>query len=101
MVSMETDSNSCEAISENKYGYGLQINLNDEQCEALGITQPLRAGTKVKISALAFVTNATESVEDDGDDAGNEIRLSLQITDMEFAGMMDTKAIAEKLYGKP
>ncbi|WKJ88766.1 hypothetical protein QZJ86_12110 [Methylomonas montana] len=96
---MKTTDSGVEAISDNPYGYGLSIYLNDDQCEALGIKQPLRAGTQVKITALAFVQSATESVEDDGDDTGNDISLSLQITDMELSGTSNAAEHAGKLYG--
>jgi hypothetical protein len=87
MVSMKTppdDSNEATA-SSNQYGYGLRIRLNDDQCEALGITTPPAAGSKMNINAVAFVASATQSVEDDGDDAGNDVYLELQITDMELS----------------
>jgi hypothetical protein len=78
------DSNEATA-SYNQYGYGLRIRLNDDQCEALGITTPPAAGSKININAVAFVASATQSVEDDGDDAGNDVYLELQITDMELS----------------
>lgn len=83
MVSMETDE-SFDSPQSGKYGYGLTLHLNDDQCEALGIKQPLRAGAKVSIKAAACVMNVTESVEDDGDDTGNDVSMCLQITDMEL-----------------
>lgn len=98
MISMKTDD-SMVMPADNPYGWGLTLHLNDDQCEALGIKQPLRAGSKVKIAALAFVQSATESVEDDGDDSGNDVSLCLQITDMELSGTMDASASAAKLYG--
>lgn len=87
MVSMKTDTSDCCApCSPNPYGYGLTISLDEEQCEALGIKTPPEAGTKLKVTALAFVATATQSVEGDGDDAGPDVRLTLQITDMELTG---------------
>lgn len=86
LISMKTDESSeCCAPSSNGYGYGLRIRLNEDQCEALGITTPPTAGSKVRISAAAFVAEATARVEEDGDDAGPDIYLELQITDMEVA----------------
>jgi len=84
MVSMQCDNEYPKEASSNPYGYGLTLHLNDDQCEALGIKAPLRAGAKVTIKAMAYVSNVTESVEDDGDDAGNDVSLCLQITDMEL-----------------
>jgi hypothetical protein len=84
MKSPPDDGNDVMSLS-NKYGYGLRIRLNDDQCEALGITTPPVAGSKMNISAVAFVASATQSVEDDGDDSGNDVYLELQITDMELS----------------
>ena len=84
LVSMKTDDSGCEPCSPSEYGYGLSINLNDDQCEALGIKTPLAAGAVVMISARAFVRSATASVESDGDDKGPDVSMSLQITDMEL-----------------
>jgi hypothetical protein len=84
LVSMKTNESSCEAIEPNPYSYGLRICLNDDQCEALGIKTPPAAGTKMMLSAAAFVCEATQRVETDGDDKGPDITLELQITDMEL-----------------
>ena len=93
LVSMKTEDSSVEAYEPNPYGYGLRIRLNDDQCEALGITTPPAAGTKVTISAAAFVCSATQTTEQDGDDAGVDVFLELQITDMELtAGAAQTDA---------
>jgi hypothetical protein len=96
MVSMKTTDGSDCCINENEYGYGLLIRLNDEQCKALGIKEPPRAGTQVKITALAFVQSTTESVEGDDSDKSNDVNLSLQITDMELSD--DTKSSAQRLF---
>lgn len=83
MASMKSEDSEID-YKPNPYGYGLTVHLNDDQCESLGVSEPLRAGSKVSIRAIAFVANITESVEMDGDDAGNDISLCLQITDMEL-----------------
>lgn len=85
LVSMKTDDNGMDACAPNPYGYGLTLCLNDDQCEALGIKAPLRAGTVVNIQARAVVTRSTESVEADGDDTGNDVSLELQVTDLGLA----------------
>jgi len=95
MASMKTDA-APEEVASNPYGYGLCIRLNDDQCEALGITAPLPAGSKVTLSALAFVKEAVQSVEDDKDDSGTDVRMELQITDLEVTparGQIDAKAM--------
>lgn len=97
MVSMKTNDNSeCCSPSSNAYGYGLRIRLNDDQCEALGITTPPAAGTQLGLRAVAFVASATQSVEDDGDDSGADVYLELQITDMEIG--QPTSQAASLLY---
>jgi hypothetical protein len=85
LVSMKTDSAGLQTYEPNPYGDGLRIRLNDDQCEALGITTPPAAGTKVSISAAAFVCSATQTTEQDGDDSGVDVFLELQITDMEIS----------------
>lgn len=97
MKSEETHS-CCEA---NPYGWGMSLDLDETQCEALGLTAPLRAGQKVTITASAFVKRSSESVEDDGDDKGNDVSMCLQITDMELsAAPASTKTAADVLYKK-
>lgn len=91
LVSMKTDDSGCEPCAPNPYGWGMSLRLNDDQCEALGITKAIPAGTVLMISAKAFVSEATESVEEDGDDKGPDVRLCLQITDM---AVQDAKGAA-------
>ena len=98
LVSMKTDDSYCEPCEPNPYGYGLRIRLNDDQCEALGITTPPAAGTKVMVTAAAFVCEATQRVESDGEDKGPDVFLELQITDMEL-GAAATQTDARSLYG--
>ncbi len=99
LTSMATDSDGTEPMPTAKYGYGLRIYLNDDQCEALGIKEPLRAGTKVTLQAIALVVTASESVEDDGDDTGPDISLSLQITDLDLKPQGVASNAATLLYG--
>jgi len=84
LVSMKTDDYFDRPMTENPYGYGLTLNINGEQCEALGITQPLRAGSIVSIKAIAVVNHVSESVEIGDDDGATDVSLCLQITDMEL-----------------
>lgn len=101
MISLKnTGDSECTApSSRSSYGYGLRLYLNDDQCNALGIKTALAAGTQVTISAKAVVISATESVEDDGDDKGNDISLDLQITDMDLTHGAVLKDAATVLYG--
>lgn len=93
------DRDTVSAMPRDQYGYGLRILLDDDQCEALGITKALRAGTQVTLSAKAIVVSSTESVEDDGDSAGNDISLSLQITDLGIEAGSVLRNAAQILYG--
>lgn len=93
------DDDCCAYMPMEKYGYGLRIYVDEDQCDALGITKALRAGTQVTISAKAIVVSSTESVESDGDDAGNDVSLSLQITDMGLEAGGVLRNAAEVLYG--
>lgn len=99
LVSMKCESKNEGSLSNNEYGYGLRIRLNDDQCEALGITTPPKAGTVLSLSASAFVASATESVKDDEDDTGNEVYLELQITDLEIGKDSKNGPHASMLYG--
>lgn len=97
MVSMKSDESRAEVCAPSPYSYGLRIRLDDDQCEALGIKTPPAAGTKMTIQALAFVCESTQRVEQDGDDAGPDVFLELQITDMDLKGA-GSKVDASSLY---
>jgi hypothetical protein len=86
----------------NPYGYGLCICLDDDQCEALGFKAPLPAGSRVVLRGLAIVVEATQSVEMDGDDAGPDVRMRLQITDLEVVpkGGSSSADLAASLYSE-
>lgn len=101
LVSMKTSSSPVDCCSTNEYGYGTQIMLNEDQCKALGLTSPLPAGSKVMISAAAFVQSATERADKAGDGDATKVCMSLQITDMELQGeeKRSREQIAESLYG--
>jgi len=82
-----------------KYGYGLRLYLDEDQCEALGISKALKAGTQVTLQAISIVTSATESLERDGDDKGTDVSLSLQITELGLTTSGVLKNAAKLLYG--
>lgn len=94
-----SDESSMCCMPMEKYGCGLRLYIDDDQAELLGITKALRAGTQVTISAKAIVVSSTESVESDGDDAGNDVSLSLQITDMGIEAGGVLRNAAQVLYG--
>lgn len=101
LVSMKRESDDRGEVAccpDNPYGYGLLIRLSEGQCEALGITTPPVAGSKVMITAAAYVSAATQSVENDADDTGPDITLELQITDMAL-GPAAKATDAKAMYG--
>ena len=61
----ETESDFCYA-DMNRYGYGLQVNLDDDQCETLGIMKAMPVGTRVSMQAVGIVTRSGECLESDG-----------------------------------
>ena len=81
------------------YPGGLSIWLNDDQCEALGIAKALKPGTEVTLSAKAIVTSSSESLERDGDSKGNEVSLTLQITELGATAGGVVRDAASVLYG--
>lgn len=88
MISLKTESSGAQPVEmpEQPYGWGTCIRLTSDQCEALGITKAIPAGTVVMVRAKAYVAESTERVE--GDDAaeveGPDVCVSLQLTDMEL-----------------
>lgn len=86
--------------STEAYGYGTEIYLNGEQCEALGIAD-MRAGQSVMIKALAIVKRSTEELEAGDDSGGKDTNLCMQITDIEVSatGKADSAKAASMLYG--
>lgn len=81
------------------YPGGLSIWLNEDQCEALGITKALKPGTEVTLSAKAIVTTSSESLERDGDDKGNDVSLNLQIVELGATVGGVIRDAAQVLYG--
>lgn len=78
------------------------IYLNDDQCEALGITTAPAPGTVYMLKVRAIATRVTAEVEeaDEGKAEGDkpDISLTLQLSDIEImqGGGQDTAAL---LYG--
>lgn len=86
---------------ENPYGYGTEIRLNGEQCEALGISSIMSAGQLVTIQAKGLVTRATEELEASDDSGGKDIYLCIQLTDIDLkkTGSPNSAQAATMLYG--
>lgn len=89
------------AYRPNQFGYGTEIHLNGEQCEALGITKSMRVGQQVTIRASGIVTRSTEELEADTDSGGKDVSLCIQLTEMDLrsAGAMSAERAAAILYG--
>ncbi|CAB4120821.1 hypothetical protein UFOVP5_58 [uncultured Caudovirales phage] len=79
----------------NRYGYGLQLNLDDDQCEALGISKAMAVGTKVSLQGMALVVRSGECLESDG----KGVSISLQITDLGMVSQGMMRNAAQVLYG--
>lgn len=79
-----------------EYPYGLCIDLNDDSLEKLGITSLPAVGTVVTIQAKAIVTSTSSNSTQGGE---QEMRASLQITDMEVE-TGDAKSAVQRLYAK-
>lgn len=102
LTSMKLEANDCDfAVScgGNNYPGGLTIWLNDDQCEALGVTKALKPGTELTLSAKAIVTVSSESIERDGDDKGNDVSLTMQITELGVTPGGVVRDAATVLYG--
>lgn len=86
MVNMKRDDSAmCEPCPPEAYPYGLRICLNDDDCEKLGISGPVSAGTKLSVRALTVVVMCREELEAEEGEEKSEVYLDLQITDMEIA----------------
>jgi hypothetical protein len=99
LVSMKREGgdNDCwDCGPSANYGYGLQLYLDADQCEKLGINKALAAGTKVTIQAMAIISSATDSVARDD---GRDISLSIQITDLGLKEEGKASNAAAILYG--
>lgn len=101
MVSMKQEREAYPEVADNPYGYGLCINLSEEQVEALGLKDYApAAGSTVGLRAIALVTQKVEEADPDGDGDGIDVRLSLQITDLEVTpGGQGSSGASTVLYG--
>jgi hypothetical protein len=102
LVSLKQEGDEgIEAYRSNQYGYGTEIHLNGEQCEALGISKMLRAGQPVTIRATGLVSRSTEELESSTDSGGKDVSLCIQMTDIEVkaTGTANAAKAAQMLYG--
>jgi hypothetical protein len=80
---------------EPSYPYGLCISLEKDSLDKLGISTLPKVGTEMTISAKAYVKTVSSYQTQGGDD----MRVELQITDMEVMGSQVQNAAATMLYG--
>lgn len=95
LTSMKRETESELCCDMNRYGYGLQINLDDDQCEALGISKAMPVGTKVSIQAMGIVNRSGECLESDG----KGVNVSVQLTDLGMVQQGRASNAAQVLYG--
>lgn len=95
----QTDENGIE-YTPRAFGYGTEIYLSGEQCEALGLSR-IAAGQTVTIRASGIVTRATEELEADKDSGGKELCISIQLTEADVTpvGTANAARAARILYG--
>lgn len=84
-----------------QFGYGTEIYLNGEQCEALGLTKMVRAGQPVTLRASGIVKRASEELEASTDSGGKDVSLCIQLTELEvrMSGTANAARAAAMLYG--
>lgn len=86
-----------------RYPWGLQISLENEQLEALGILDMPKTGEAMSMTCVVKVTRCSE---EDINGESPRRSMSLQITDMEMTAPEETRtpidkeATAAALYGK-
>jgi hypothetical protein len=85
-----------EDMDEPAYPYGLCLKLTAEDMDKLGITALPKVGSEMMIHAKAYV-KATSAYETQG---GQDMSISLQITDLDLDGIERQKDQAEAMYGK-
>lgn len=83
--------------SQEKYPWGLRINLGDEELKKLGINELPKVGEKLPLMAMVSVVGVRSNESQNGETRNVE----LQITEcaMEMKKPMDNEKTASKLYG--
>jgi len=93
---------SCES-DKPRYPWGLQLSLENEQLQAMGISAMPKVGETMTLQATVKITRCSEE-EREGAEANRSI--SLQITDLGLetpeakAAPMDKAKVAAALYDK-
>lgn len=81
------------------YNNSPTIWLSEEQCEALGVTTAPTAGAVFMLRARAVAVSVTTTAEDGEQGSAPDVRLTLQLTDMEVSTSAGPSA-ASVLYGE-
>lgn len=105
LISMETSPQEAQeyanptAAEAPKYPWGLEICLNDDSLDKLGVKALPAVGTEVTIVAKATVSGTRENATEG---EGTRASMDLQITDMQIDGLDKDlfNRAAEMLYGK-
>lgn len=79
-----------------RYPYGLNIHLEGEAMEKLGLENLPKVGTQMMLMALVNVESVSER---DSQDGGKKQSMSIQITDMALEPKKEKKDLASALYG--
>ena len=91
-----------EYSEPSEYSYCPCIYLSEEQCEALGISGAIDAGTVIGLKLRAVVTRSTTSIDNAGDDDGPDVSLALEVTHGEIIAppaATEGATAAKALYG--
>jgi hypothetical protein len=86
-----------DASNAPKYPYGLQICLNDDGLQKLGIDKLPEVGGELIMTAKVIVTSARSSQQMDGD---KESGCDLQITDMALSAPVPSVDAAAVMFTK-
>ena len=89
---------------ETAANYCPMLYLSEEQCEALGVSGSIDAGTVIGMTIRAVVTRSTTSIDDpsEGETDDKDVSLCLSITDAEITAppkATSSADAAKTLYG--
>jgi len=103
MTSLKTsdaDYDYCCPSDPNPFGYGTEISLTEQQVEALGLKDnPPKAGSTVGIQAIGIVTMVAQEADASQEGGKVDVRLRIQLTDMEISAPSTNEQTATSLYG--
>lgn len=104
LASMKIDAAEAKKMSEPcamgdvpRYPYGLQLNLDNDALEKLGLGNLPEVGAVLQLNANVTVTAVSMNQTEGGDERKS---VSLQITDMGLAAGAKKKSAEASLYGE-